>query len=404
MARHIHVVVLVLLTASALLQLARWLRVARAERFRSSPVRTTLISRLLLLISLALGYHEIYAFVDGLFRVPALPQLLQHLAALGVVYYVQASVFRLVLPEEQAAGATRVWSKFLLLCAAGLMTCYVLGPLPNHMQDIASRFVTSPFVVEYQIIVVTFLGITSASLLWVGVRYAPHARGFLAAALWVLGTGGALSLLTMAYRFLYLMVHAAGGTLPWQESGVDGLQIYLTAPALVCILLGISMPKWGPKLMAWHSHRRLFRALRPLWLALYRDDNGIALVSPRPLLMEALIPYRLRFHLHRRVIEIRDALIGPLRNYLDPAVYEDARRRGATQRIAEPELSAVAEAACIKAALRARARNHAPRGTGAMTLHHAPTDLDGDASWLAAVSTALASSTVVAAVVGRDHV
>lgn len=398
MPRHIHAILLILLTLATLVQLVRWLRGARAERFRSSPARVALSSRLLLLIGLGLGYREAYDFVDDLFRLPALPQLLQHLAALGLVYYTQASVFRLVLPEAQAILAIRVWLRFLLLCALGLTVCYLLGPLPNHLQDISASNATKPFVVEYQVIVVTFFGITSASLFWVGARYARHAtRRYLRIALWLLGTGGMLALLSMAYRFVFLLVHAAGGTLPWQESGVDGVQMYFVAPALICILLGVTMPQWVPRLSTWHAHRRMFRALRPLWLALYRDDSDIALVSPRPWFVEALISYRLRFHLHRRVVEIRDALIGPLRDFLDPAVYDEARRLGAAEGIAEPELSAVAEAACIKAALRARARNGAPRSNDKLTLYLVPADLESDASWLAAVSSALKHSAVVAA-------
>jgi hypothetical protein len=77
-----------------------------------------------------------------------------------------------------------------------------------------------------------------------------------------------------------------------------------------------------------------------------------------------------------------------LRGHLDPAVLHRARDLAAE--LSEPERTAVAEAACIAAALRAHEQNAPPQQKSAAFLHPHTTDLEGEAVWLAAVSQALA--------------
>jgi uncharacterized protein DUF6545 len=148
------------------------------------------------------------------------------------------------------------------------------------------------------------------------------------------------------------------------------------------------LPRWGPRLQAWRRHRRWYRLLRPLWTALCRVDRDIAFLPPRPVLVEALTVTRIGFRLHRRVVEIRDVLIGPLRRHLDPAVLYRARESAAD--LPEPHRGAVAEAACIAAAVRAHERNLPPRQDNPPVLRIEATDLDGEAAWPAMVSQALA--------------
>lgn len=389
MIRLILATVIVAATISLAVHVVRWLRL------RGSEQAGAVVFRLLLVIGLALGYPEIYFFVDRLLGVPSLPQLVQHLAGVGIAYHLVTLVFRTVLPAERARRSARVLAAVLCGCSAGLITFYLLGPLPNRLPTISSRYAGSPWVTEYQMIVVAYLGLASGVLCWVGTRYARHAApGPLRTALRLMQIGGGLSMLSMLQRFGFLVVVSAGGHLPWYESGADGVQLYLTGPSLLCILAGITMPRWGPKLLAWRRRRRWFRQLRPLWLAVYRVDPAVAFLPPRPALVEALMVTRIGFRLHRRVVEIRDVLIGPLRGHLDPAVVSRAKESAAA--LPERERAAVAEAACIAAALRAHERNMPPQREDVPVLHTDATDLDGEAAWLAMVSQALNQSPTVA--------
>jgi uncharacterized protein DUF6545 len=397
--------ILVTLIAAAAAALAvdmvRWVRIAGVDPDRARRLRTAVAFRLLLAVCLALGHPGTYRFVAGWFGVPALPQLLQHLAALAVAHHVQGRVFGLVLPHERARAATRAWAVVMLLAMAGLITFYLLGPLPNRLPDMASDRAGSPFVVEYQLIVVGYVGLTAASLLRFGVRYGRHAApGPLRTALYLVGAGGGLVVLSLVDRFVHLIVIAGGGSLPWRETGVGAAQLYLLGPATLSLLLGLTMPRWHPRLSTWRRRRRWYRHLRPLWLAVYRVDNDIALLPPRSGLVEALTLHRIGFRLHRRVIEIRDALVGPLRDYLDPEVLDQARRLATVRGLAEPARSAAAEAACIAAALRSHARRELAHPGHPTVLTTEATDLDAEATWLAAISRAMRTSEVVTATLG----
>lgn len=372
---------------------ARWVRAAGTDPGRAHAARTAVGYRLLLTIGLALGHPGVYRSVAGWFDVPALPQLLQHLAALAVAHHVQGVVFGLVLPRRRARAAARAWAAVMLLAMVGLVTFYLLGPLPNRLPDMASDRARSPYVVEYQLIVVCYVGLTAASLLWFGARYRRHAApGPLRTALGLVSAGGGLIVLSLADRFVHLVVIAVGGSLPWRETGVGAAQLYLLGPAMLLLLLGLTMPRWRPRLSAWRRRRRWYRHLRPLWLAVYRVDNDIALLPPRPELLETLTVHRIGFRLHRRVVEIRDALIGPLRDHLDPVVLDQARQLAAVHGLAEPEQSIAAEAACIAAALRSYERGEPARPTNQTVLTTEATDLDAEATWLASVSRAMQTS------------
>jgi len=389
--RAILATVILATTISLAIQVVRWTRLIRTEPAKARELRSAVFFWLLLVVGLALGYPEFYFFVDRLLGVPSLPQLLQHLAAVGIAYQVVNLVFRTVLPEDRARRSARAWGIALGFSSVGLITFYLLGPLPNRLPLIASQYADSPWVVEYQMIVVAFLGLASGALFWIGTRYRRHAaRGPLRVALRLLQIGGGLSMLSMLHRFGYLVVVSAGGHLPWYETGADGIQLYLTGPALLCILAGITMPRWGPRLLSWRRHRRWYRQLRPLWIVLYRVDQDIAFLPFRPVLVEALTVTRMGFRLHRRVVEIRDVLIGPLRGHLDPAVLNQAKEQAAA--LPEPERAAVAEAVCIAAAVRAHEQNMPRRQDSSLLLHTETTDLDGEAAWLATVSQAMSRS------------
>jgi len=81
------------------------------------------------------------------------------------------------------------------------------------------------------------------------------------------------------------------------------------------MVVGCTMPAWGPHigipaLVIWLRRHRAHRHLYPLWRDLYQVNPEIALLRPLPRLIDALILYDLDFRLYRRVVEIRDGILG----------------------------------------------------------------------------------------------
>jgi hypothetical protein len=152
--------------------------------------------------------------------------------------------------------------------------------------------------------------------------------------------------------------------------------------AAVLVLAGATLPTWGPRLgvpalWGWFRDYRTYLGLRPLWLALYRANPQIALVPPLPFVLDVVSLRDLDMRLYRRVIEIRDGRLA-LQPYLVPGVVGTSGRAQ----------DAVAEAATLDAAVRARASGSAP-----VTSTHAVAvpgghDLESDIAFLTEVAKA----------------
>ncbi|MFE0028121.1 MAB_1171c family putative transporter [Amycolatopsis sp. NPDC059021] len=136
----------------------------------------------------------------------------------------------------------------------------------------------------------------------------------------------------------------------------------VNAPAIAglgvpLVLLGYSIPRWGPPLSAaWTALRQFrrglrdYRRLRPLWQAL-APVNPAMIHTPDSLAERLSMDFRLFW----RVIEINDWL-HQLRTYQDPAVVVAIEHRARETGHSGNDLAALSEAAQIKAALARRQR------------------------------------------------
>lgn len=177
---------------------------------------------------------------------------------------------------------------------------------------------------------------------------------------------------------------------PGPQAVLDWL---LTTVSHVLILIGATMPGWGPRVglpgaLAWLSRLRAHQRLRPLWFALYQADPRIALVPPGSRLVDALSPRDLDLRLYRRIIEIRDGRL-MLLPYLDPNAATEAQERAAAAGLTGQQLDAEVEAAIFAAALQAKALGSVPP-VPAPPPASTPggTDIDSDVSFLCAVASA----------------
>jgi hypothetical protein len=210
----------------------------------------------------------------------------------------------------------------------------------------------------------------------------------LATGLRIVAGGCAFGLAYIAHKGIYLGLRTSGGS-PSTEAE-SGVAMLLALAGLVLIIVGTTLPAWGPRLRP-SALRRWFRAyvahqrLYPLWSALYRSSPEIALDPPSSRLRDALDVRDIDFRLYRRVIEIRDGRLA-LRPYLCPDV-----RTKVAHDVAQSHLAAVDEFATVEARVLADALQAKREGRLGRAGVHAEepmgsSDINGEVSWLEKVA------------------
>ncbi|MEU4447247.1 MAB_1171c family putative transporter [Actinosynnema sp. NPDC050801] len=308
---------------------------------------------------------------DRLTGVPNLSVLLVYGFGVAFVAANQAMLLYWRHPPARAWQATRRVLVASALVLSTMVVLFALGaPAEEHHGDFPAAFARTPHLAELLVLYhVTYLvGLLNVvRLCWLWADETPEDRPWLRRGLRLNAVG---VLIGSAYAAIVLV--AVIGS--WFGAELDAWSI--AAPgsltlAVPVVVVGASIAAWGPRLSHWRD--RLTRArdalgdhvrLRPLWRELRAVDPAMRHVPAT--LRERFDP---EHRLFWRVIEINDWL-HRLRPGHDPAVADAVGRRAAPLRLTEAELSAVAEAARIKAALVARARGVAPGDDG-------PADQDG---------------------------
>lgn len=183
--------------------------------------------------------------------------------------------------------------------------------------------------------------------------------------------------------------------------GMDPLKWEILVPictgsGILLIVSGLTMPSWGPRLSLlknWVNDYRSYRELYPLWYVLHQSIPEIALHPAAPSRVR-----NLRYHLYRRIIEIRDARLS-LRPYMDASATIRAMQEGTEIGLDGDELAAVVEAAQLKAALQSRIDGDTPTSDapGDEFGIRGGDDISGEIAWLLQVARAYTYSPVVAA-------
>jgi hypothetical protein len=345
---------------------------------------------------------------------PNLGRLLSNDSTLVAAFTMLSLLLMLSRPPEQAKVKIRR-RFFVLVAAASSMTAlFLVTPLPPVVGDFGNLYRVHPTLLGYIAIFVAFFGTALTELFVLSWRYAHLARHRrpLRFGLQFMAAGSFVGLVYLAEKVVYIATEWLGLSPPL---GADRDCTSLIAPAqcafsvalptvaVVLLSVGATLPVWAPALrspVSWVSQERTYRRLEPLWTALHEAVPEIALIEPAK---PRVRPQRdLGHRLYRRVIEILDGCLA-LRPYRDTQVAEaalaEARKRG----LSDSALRATVEAAQIAAALEARRAGHPSRATSTQMTKkdsgdEGRTDLPSEASWLAEVSTAFASSPIV-----KDH-
>lgn len=151
--------------------------------------------------------------------------------------------------------------------------------------------------------------------------------------------------------YLNRLSATVAGPLHLQPLAWEFLTPVATGIGMPLIVVGLTMPSWGPSvsaLRAWLSDYRDYRALYPLWRDVCGAVPAVVLDPPN------WSPRDLHYKLYRRVIEIRDGWLA-LRPYMHTETAAELARTGREAGLRDEELRAAVEASQLTLALRSKA-------------------------------------------------
>lgn len=337
-------------------------------------------------VGMLLVYLPVADAVDRVTAVPNLSTLLKHLA---VVYGDTAmlDVVRAVAGKARPPAASRSRAlvsrrRYALASAATavVMTAlFIATPRRHEVANYLTSYAGTPQVTAYWIV---WLGLLGACLWqangmnWRAAAYGRSPRS-LRTGLWLLAAGSLVGLVYVAQRMAFTLTRAIG----WRVMG-DGSATLITnvllSATLALLIVGTCTQAVAIRLAALRD-THAWRDLRPLWDGLRQAVPEAALAVPED--DEAAA------RLHRRVIEIRDAMIA-LRDFLTEDIVRAAHLavRDAPPDHREAALTALE----LEGARRAKLRGSLAPSRAAFDDRHPP-DLVSEVVWLRAVTRATRS-------------
>lgn len=350
-------------------------------------------------VAFTIATPPIFAPIDRLIGFPNLAKLLVH----GSLVLFSATVQRMLLlwtyPPEEAAPRVRrrgVWAGIVIALMAVLL---IAAPVDRPTPDFTQVYATTPWVAEYLLVYLSAVGAGLAEISRLCWRYAQAAgRPWLVRGLRLTAVGAAIGIGYCLTKAVYVIARNFGAD--WDLIGASSPAFAAVGAILVAI--GLTMPAWGERVSGGHdmlARYRSYRALYPLWKAMVDASPGIALVPTS----KAKARWSGEdFRLLRREMEILDGRLA-LREYLDPAVAVLARAHALHAGVIGQPADAIAEAAMLRAGLRARRDGSTARPGLSEASATAEATASGEAhdgtEWLVLVSRAFAHSPAVRAAV-----
>jgi len=352
------------------------------------------------------------SITNGLF-----PNLGRLLGNAGTMIAAYATLALLVHLTYSPAARSRLRVRFITLAVTltAMATLFFATPRPESHGVFGSAYATEPTLASYALLYAIYLSIALIDLLVLCWRYARRLpeRFWLRLGLRLDAFGCFLGLVYAVEKAIYvgnewagldlLFPHHAGPCTSPFTPAPCGFSIGLPATAVLVIIIGVTIPAWGPRIgapFAWIRRRGDLRKLEPLWRALQEASPHLAFTTVDDRHADTA------FKLYRRVIEIRDGQLA-LRPYRDPALTTAATQAARNAGLTGAELHATIEAAEIAAALTAaRSAEHPEPLDDPPPVSGAPagTTLTAETAWLVRVAEAFTRSPIVRAQAARSRV
>lgn len=342
----------------------------------------------------------VWRWLDRVTGVPNLAALWAHLSVVGFSGTVQLLLLWWVNPPGEAGRRSRLRLAFLATAAVAMVALFLAaGPTEPRVGEFVATYLSRPVFAVYILVYLAAFGLGLIDVVRLCLPYATlSGRSWLRRGLRATAVGAMFGLVYCAVRIAGV-IGARVGADPRRWEWIAPIAASIGA---LLVILGLTMPAWGPKLSqvrGWVRRRQQYRQLQPLWVDLHRLMPEIVLEPPVAVPLSTLDR-----RLYRRVIELYDGWLA-LRPYLDEAAGGRARRLGTQIGLREEELAAVVDAARLRGAVRAYTRGaRNPDETEAAPVRpDEAADLAGEVARLVQVSRAYAFSPVVAAAVaGRE--
>ncbi|MFN8632893.1 MAG: MAB_1171c family putative transporter [Chloroflexota bacterium] len=348
--------------------------------------------------------HPVYVTLDRLAGIPNLARLLGHSFIMLTAWNARTTLSYVNYPFEEAQSRVRRHGAILVVALVFMVVLFALAPVDEETIQFMSMYATAPFILEYWLVFLGFLGVALFDIVRLDLAHAARADNpALKLGLRTVALGGIVGLGYVANEGLYVLGAQINATYPLGDK--DIVTTVLVAGGTSLMIIGSTMPAWGPKVgilaaARWLDRYRTLRALYPLWTDLCRVSPEIALAPPSSSLTDALSLRDLNIRLYRRVVEIRDGLL-TLRQYVDSRVREDTVALGRSAGYSGDELDVVAEAATVAAAIRAKEQGRAMVEGDVVAAAPADSDLGAEAAYLTRLSRAYRSSPVVRTMLDR---
>jgi len=312
----------------------------------------------------------------------------------GLVLYscvIQTLVLMWVYPPEKALPAIRRRVVIYGLVLVTMISLFLAAGSTNgiSVSDYFLHYADKPPIAAYLALYLVALSAGLASMLRICLRYAGVAGStWLRRGLRVSGAGFGTGLAYCGCR----VGTGVSPLLGWPR-GIWELGVAVFGgSAAILILIGLSLPSWGPALgaaqerLGWHL---AYYHLHPLWAAITAAAPEVVLDSSAT----KRLPLRdLDFLLPRLIIEIRDGqrVLQPL---ADPAAAEQAEELGRQGGLSGDELRAAVEAAILQSATRGKAEGAPERASASQEVPvYGGDDLLAELAWLKQVARAYSQS------------
>lgn len=365
-----------------------------------SPTRRALVAMLACLVwAPTMNTPAVYLAFDRLVGVPNLARLVAHAGILGFAVSVQILLLHWTVPQP---GAARTWIRLASVAAAAtaMTVLFLLAPVDESTTEFTVRYGDAPYIDQYMMVYLGYFAVALVDIMRLSWRYSRLTqRPFLRLGLRLITVGAVLAVAYCVEKAGYVAARRAGIEL-FPSAVQESFSPLLAAPGALLILVGFTIPSWGPRvaaLVARLGTYRTYRRLEPLWRMLYQATPEIAL-DPAGGPPGLAVLRDLEYRLVRRVVEIRDGWLA-LRPYLDRRTADAARHLALRAGLDGDQVTAVVHAALLTGACAAKARGE-PAAEAYTDEPAGGSDIDQETAELSRVARALRSPLVRATLAG----
>ncbi len=322
-----------------------------------SPSRRALVAMLACLVwAPAVNTPALYLAFDRLTGIANLARLVAHFGIIGFAVSVQILLLHWTISQPHPS---RTWLRLasVAIAATAMTVFFTLAPVDQSTTEFTVRYGDAPYIAPYMIVYLGYFVFALVDIMRLSWRYArPAQRPFLRLGLRLVTVGAGFGVAYCVEKAAYIAVRRTGISL-LPAAVQEAISPVLTATGSLLMLIGFTIPSWGPRLAsasAWGKRYATFRRLHPLWRLVYDAVPEIALEPAGGAGLRDL-----EYRLVRRIVEIRDGWLA-LRPYLSHETAEIARRLGTSADLSADRLGATISAAVLADAARAKTRGETP--------------------------------------------